>query len=383
MKHRMLFIDQSGQPGGAELCLADVAESMGGTSRVLLLSPGPFEDMLRARGIPCGVLPIPSGLSSVGKSASPFDYIRMAPKLAGFLSALRHEVRNCDILYLNTAKALLLGAAVAFGKPVVFHLHDLLTPDHFSSLNLRLIVLAANRSRGVIANSRATADAFRAAGGRTPVHVIPNGFDPERFSPRPDEELITLRRSTGIGKAPVAAVFGRISRWKGQDVLLRAAAMIPELVVWVVGEAVFTGDDRAYAGELKALASGSALQGRVFFLGHRDDIPQLMQAADVIVHTSVAPEPFGRVVVEGMLSGRPVIASRAGGPSEIIQDGVTGWLFEPGNSGELASLLRKVRDSPSRGRDEGLLASLEARKQYALPAVIEQTRRALNLMIPR
>ena len=383
MKNRILFIDQSGQPGGAELCLADVAESMGEASRVLLLSPGPFEDMLRGRGIPCGVLPIPSGLSAVGKSASPFDYIRMAPKLAGFLSALRREVRNCDVLYLNTAKALLLGTAVAFGKPVVFHLHDLLTPDHFSSLNLRLIILAANRARGVIANSRATADAFRAAGGRSPVHIIPNGFDPDRFSPRPDAELVAFRNSTGTGKAPVAAVFGRISRWKGQDVLLRAAAMIPELVVWVVGEAVFTGDDRAYAGELKSLASASGLQGRVFFLGHRDDIPQLMQAADVIVHTSVAPAPFGRVVVEGMLSGRPVIASRAGGPSEIIQEGATGWLLEPGNVGELASLLRKVLDSPSRGRDEGLLASLEARKQYALPAVLEQTRRALNAMVPR
>lgn len=383
MNKRILFIDQSGQPGGAELCLADVAESMGGDSRVLLLSPGPFEDMLRSRGVPCGVLPIPSRLSSVGKSASPFDYLKMAPKLAGFLSVLRREVRNCDVLYLNTAKALLLGTAVASGKPVVFHLHDLLTPDHFSSLNLRLIVLAANRATGVIANSQATAEAFRAAGGRAPIHVVPNGFDPARFADRPDTELTALRRSLRVGNKPVAAVFGRISRWKGQDILLRAAAMIPELVVWVVGEAVFTGDDRTYAGELKALASESGLQGRVFFLGHRDDIPQLMQAADVIVHTSVAPEPFGRVVVEGMLSGRPVIASRAGGPSEIIRDGETGWLFEPGNAGELASLLRKVLDSPSRGRDAGLLASLEARKQYALPAVIERTRRALSVMIPR
>lgn len=383
MKNRILFIDQSGQPGGAELCLADVAESMGENSRVLLLSPGPFEDMLRSRGVPCGVLPIPSRLSSVGKSASPLDYVRMAPKLAGFLTALRREVRHCDVLYLNTAKALLLGTAVAFGKPVVFHLHDLLTPDHFSRWNLRLIVLAANRACGVIANSQATADAFRAAGGSSPVQVVPNGFDPARFAPRPDAELASLRRLMHAGDRPVAAVFGRISRWKGQDVLLRAAAMIPELVVWVVGEAVFTGDDRTYAGELKSLASGAELQGRIFFPGHRDDIPELMQAADVIVHTSVAPEPFGRVVVEGMMSGRPVIASRAGGPSEIIRDGGTGWLFEPGNAGELASLLRKVLDSPSRGREEGLLASLEARKQYALPAVIEQTRRALNDMIPR
>jgi len=376
----ILFIDQSGQPGGAELCLADIAAHYRGRSRVLLFSNGRFGEMLRARGVSVSVTEPPQRLAVVGKGAGIADYLAAAPEMAGFLRALRKEIRGADLVYLNTAKALLHGVVAGMGLrvPTVFHLHDLLTPEHFSRLNIRLITHAANRTRAVIANSRATAAAFQEAGGKAPVHVIPNGFDPTRFAPLSREEVLAARAEFHAGPAPVAAVFGRIARWKGQDLLLRAASEIPKLRVWIVGEAFFTGDDHRYAGELKALASSPALAGRVDFLGQRDDIPRLMQAADVIVHTSVAPEPFGRVVAEGMLFGRPVIASRAGGPAEMIRHGETGWLFAPGDARELAAAIRDVLSLPDRGRATGLLASAEACKRYSLSSVLEQTDRVLS-----
>ena len=376
----ILFIDQSGQPGGAELCLADIAAHYRGRSRVLLFSRGRFGEMLQARGVPVSILETPQRLAVVGKGAGITDYLAAAPEMAGFLRALRKEIRGADLVYLNTAKALLHGVVAGMGlrTPSVFHLHDLLAPEHFSNLNIRLITGAANRTRGVIANSQATAEAFEKAGGKVPVHVIPNGFDPSRFAPLPPGEVLAARAEFHAGPAPVAAVFGRIARWKGQDLLLRAASKIPELRVWIVGEAFFTGDDHRYATELKALASTPALAGRVDFLGQRDDIPRLMQAADVIVHTSVAPEPFGRVVAEGMLSGRAVVASRAGGPAEMIRQGETGWLFAPGDAGELQSAIRHVLAMPDRGRATGLLASAEASKRYSLSSVLEQTDRVLS-----
>jgi len=376
----ILFVDQSGQPGGAELCLGDLAAHALGRSRVLLFSHGRFEEMLRERGVSVSVLETPRRLAAVGKEAGMADYLSALPEMAGFLRALRREIRRSDLVYLNTAKALLHGVVAGMGlrTPSVFHLHDLLTREHFSGLNIRLITRAANRTRAVIANSRATAEAFQKAGGNVPVHVIPNGFDPLRFAPLPTDEILAVREGFHAGPAPVAAVFGRIARWKGQDLLLRAASRIPELRVWIVGEAFFTGDDRRYAGELKAMASTPELAGRVDFLGQRDDIPRLMQAADVIVHTSVAPEPFGRVVAEGMLSGRPVIASGAGSPLEMIRHGETGWLFAPGDGRELAAAIEQVLALPDRGRATGLLASAEARKQYSLSSVLEQTDRVLS-----
>ena len=105
----ILFVDQSGQPGGAELCLADIAAHYPGTSRVLLFSHGRFEEMLRERGVSVSVLQTPQRLAAVGKGAGITDYLAAAPEMAGFLRALRNEIRGSDLVYLNTAKALLHG----------------------------------------------------------------------------------------------------------------------------------------------------------------------------------------------------------------------------------------------------------------------------------
>lgn len=380
MTGRILFLDQSGQPGGAELCLADIAAHFQERSSVLLFSHGRFEGMLRERGVPVSVIESPQSLAAIGKGSGIRDYLPVLPEMAGFLRSLRKEIRGADLVYLNTAKALLHGTVAGLGlrKPSVFHLHDSLTAEHFSRLNIRLIVQAANRSRAVIANSQATAKAYRTAGGTAPVHVIPNGFDPTRFASLPHGEILAARQEFHSGTEPVAAVFGRIARWKGQDLLLRAAAEIPGLRVWIVGAPFFTDDDHRYADELKTLASSPALAGRVDFPGQREDVPRLMQAADLIVHTSVAPEPFGRVVVEGMLSARPVIASRAGGPMEMIRHGETGWLFSPGDAADLASVLRDVLALPDLGRATGRLASNAARENYSLETVLEKTDRVLS-----
>src|SRR5205814_42692 len=133
-------------------------------------------------------------------------------------------------------------------------------------------------------------------------------------------------------------VFGRITRWKGQDVVLRALAKLSDVRAIFVGEE----EDREYANELRSLAND-----RVRFLGFREDARELMSAVDCIVHVSTAPEPFGRVIVEGMLALRPVIATNAGGVPEIIEDGVSGILVAPGNADELAAAIRRVFSDPT------------------------------------
>ena len=87
---------------------------------------------------------------------------------------------------------------------------------------------------------------------------------------------------------------------------------MPDVVVWIVGDALFTEEDRAYSQKLRSLVANSYVDSRVYFLGFRSDVNILMRAADIIAHCSVSAEPFGRVIVEGMFSGKPIIASRAG-----------------------------------------------------------------------
>lgn len=371
----IVFVDQSGQLGGAELCLADIAAHYRGRGRVVLLSPGPFEEELLRRDVDVSVIHAGTLLSSVTKRPSLLALLKGALALPRFVATLKTELTDAKLLYLNTPKALLLGVA-ARGRlpvPIIYHLHDLLERAHFSRTNIRLLIAAANRCRCVIANSQATADAFRGSGGRVPVHVIPNGFDCRPFDAVSTSRIQALRSEFGGSEGPVAAVFGRIARWKGQLTLLKAARLIPGLVVWVVGEALYTTDDEAYKRELQELAALPDLKQRVYFTGMRDDVPALMKAADIVVHTSIGSEPFGRVIVEGLLAGRPVVASNGGGPSEILSPGRTGWLVSPGDVNQLANTLREILAAPDRARETAATGNYVARLDYGLPRILQLT----------
>jgi glycosyltransferase involved in cell wall biosynthesis len=381
MSAPVLFVDQSGQPGGAELCLMDLAAGLGGS--VLLLSGGPFEAMLRGRGVDVSVLSAGEALHRAEKGTSGLRLARGVIDAMAYLPRLRAATGGRALLYFNTAKALVLGRLARPAHPAVFHLHDLPDPSHFSKTNIRLLVATANRTSAVIANSRATATAFRAAGGRAPVTVIPNGFDPEVFDGVDGASVRALRDQWNPRGAPVLAVFGRLSRWKGQDLLIQAARGLPDAVVWIVGDAFYTDDDRAYAHELRILAADPALGGRIVFAGHRGDVPVWMKAADVVVHTSVSPEPFGRVIIEAMLAGKPVVAADAGGPSEILDHGKTGILYPPGDLGALEDALRGILGHPSAALELGRKARDAARANYALPGVLARTRAVIDPLITR
>ena len=91
---------------------------------------------------------------------------------------------------------------------------------------------------------------------------------------------------------------------------------------------------------MASAASRGDLGGEVDFRGFRDDVPAELARLDVLVHASTIPEPFGQVVLEGMAAGLPVVAADAGGPAEIVDDGVDGLLYPPGHAPALAERLR-------------------------------------------
>lgn len=386
MKRRILFVDQSGQPGGAELCLADIAAAFSPDAGVLLLSDGPFLPMLRDRGIEASVLPMPASLAGTGKKGGGLG--RPLLEALAYLPKLRSRLAGADLLYLNTAKALVLGMAANFGRKTrtVFHLHDFLVPEHFGRRNLQLLVALTKKVDLVIANSHATAEACRKAGGASEITVIPNGFDLKKFENIASDRVRSHREQWNPENRKALAIFGRLARWKGQDVLLRAAAGLPDCHVWIVGEALFTEDDRAYAEELRAMAGEPALRGRVTFAGHCDDIPLWMRAADIIVHASTAPEPFGRVIVEAMLCDRPIIAADAGGPREILRPDASdplGLLHEPGSVDSLREKIREVLSDPEFAATMSRRALFSARNRFDIKAVIGQTHAALSAVPPK
>lgn len=371
---RVLFLDHVGEIGGAELSLLDIARRLNGRVEVLLFADGPFRERLEHAGVAVVVARAGAGVLAMRRASGFGGVIGAIPGVVWLARRVAGHARGFDVVYANSQKAFVVGALAArlARRPVVWHLRDILTAEHFGTVNRAVATRLANAgAKRVIANSRATADAFVAAGGRREkVRVVHNGVDPGPFDAAGPEAGAALCRELGCGEGTVlVGAFGRLAAWKGQHVLIEALVALPaDVHVILVGGALF-GED-AYAAELRRRARALGVAGRVHFLGFREDVPALMKAVDVVAHTSVAPEPFGRVIVEGMLAAKPVVASARGGAAEIVEDGANGLLVPSGDAGALAGAIRELLDDPARAAALGRRGRADAQRRFSLDACL-------------
>jgi glycosyltransferase involved in cell wall biosynthesis len=357
---KIFFLDQSGDPGGAELCLIDIALLYRETCLVGLFADGGFKDLLEENDIPVTVLS--SKAIQVRKDSSLLQGFSSLRQLIPLMIQTVHFSRNYDLIYANTPKALIVGAIVSCLRqcPMVYHLHDILSSDHFSWINRKLAVIIANRFASlIISNSKATTKAFNDAGGSSRlVKVVYNGFNPEAYQVQ-NEQASLLRQELQFDGQFIIGHFSRLGPWKGQHILLDALQHCPKNISAIVVGGAFFGVEN-YVKQLHQKVKELKLMDRVKFLGFRTDIPLLMSACNLITHTSTAPEPFGRVIVEAMLCGTPVIAANAGGAAEIIEHDKTGWLTPPGNVHQLANVICQCHNNP-----EHTYGVAKAAKDYA------------------
>jgi glycosyltransferase involved in cell wall biosynthesis len=212
------------------------------------------------------------------------------------------------------------------------------------------------KGAAVIANSRYTADLIRARYDTSPekVAIIPRGSDLDRFDPKNVDPVRRnlLRQSWAIGRDKrVVLNLARLTGWKGQRVLIEAAALPPladrtDVVFVLAGDAQGRDD---YRQELDALIKARGLESRVTIVGHVDDAPAAFAIADVAVIASTEAEAFGRTAVEAAAMGLPVVATALGATGETIlsppsvpEGERTGWLVPPGNSAALASAISEA-----------------------------------------
>ena len=370
-RSRALFLDHVGALGGAELALVDVAEAYHRTSTFLLFSDGPFRERLRAVGIPVEVIEGGAALHAVRRETG-WPGLRAAWRVVTLARKVARMARDYDFIHANSQKAFVVAcvAGILSRRPVIWDLNDLLIPEHFSRTNLFLDVLLANHlSVRVIANSQASADALVARGGRPEkIRVVYNGINPAPFDRITDEDITTAHRELGLNGDPVIGVFGRIAEWKGQHVALEALRRLPRVHLLLVGDPLFGEHD--YAASLRETTARLGLTERVHFLGFRSDVPRLMRLVRIVAHTSTAAEPFGRVIVEGMLARRPVIATRAGGVEEIVDHDRTGLLVEPGNPAALADAIHGVLTNPLRADRMAAAGRAHAERRFTVDAMV-------------
>lgn len=258
-------------------------------------------------------------------------------------------------------------AAVGARRPVVCHVKGF---EKYGSrerwLSRRVDVLVC-MTEALLAHCRASGLRPRQA------RVVYDGVDPSWLRPQRSREEV--RAELGLPpQAPCVVLSGNVQPWKGQHVLVEAASRlrhaIPELRCLIVGGIHRAGEE--YARELKRLCTAHGLAEQVIFTGFRKDVVDVVNAADVVVHTSVRPEPFGRVILEGMLLGKPVIAAGAGGVPELIEDGRTGILVPPGDAEALAAALKRVLADPEVAAALGQAGRVSAEQKFSLRNQIQQ-----------
>ncbi|HEY9799220.1 MAG TPA: glycosyltransferase family 4 protein [Leptolyngbyaceae cyanobacterium] len=378
---KILFLDQSGKPGGAELCLIDIAKPYCDRALVGLFADGSFKTLLQQHHIPVEVFT--NQVIQVRKQSNLLQAFGSLGQLAPLVAKVVQRAIEYDLIYANTQKALVVGAIASLlaRRPLVYHLHDILSPEHFSKTNLRVAINLANRFASlVIANSQASQTAFVQAGGRAELTtVIYNGFNPKLYQTC-ELETNQLRKQLGIEDKFVIGHFSRLSPWKGQHILIDAIAQCPPQVTAIlVGDALF--GEQEYVKELHQQINKLGLENRVNFLGFRTDIPQLMAACDVVAHTSTAPEPFGRVIVEAMLCGKPVVAAKAGGAVELVEHGINGFLTTPGEPQELANIINDCLENAVNTANIASNAKTIATQRFDVANINQQIAQVLSNIV--
>lgn len=196
------------------------------------------------------------------------------------------------------------------------------------------------------------------------VCVIKNAVDLESMRTR--ENRKSVRKIFGIDEdGPVVGMVSRLDPLKGQDTLLKAAAVLkeryPDLKVVLAGDT--SKKQKSYRAHLEHLASLVEIKENVLFLGHQRNVEDLTGAFDVAVLPS-RDEGLGRSIMEAMAAGIPTVASRVGGIPELVEDGVTGFLVPPDDHLELARAIDTILANASLMKKMGEAARRKAEREF-------------------
>lgn len=390
-KYRILYVEKPTSVGGSVISLYELVRGLNTDLYepvVLFYGPNPYRDRFQALGVQVIALSeqapqaLPeaapardiaaslnrySGLLANGYRATKQAYLMMRqerPLAQRVARIIKDEA--IDLVHHNGSlprNRATISAARLANRPQVCHVRML----HEFSFFERYLARFVNR---FIYISKAVEQLYRDLGLSTDKgEVIYNPIDVKAFAQA--NHSTALRAEFGFTEQDyVVSNIGRLDWWKGQDDFLRALTMItqmhPNTKALIVGKPDTTTQSQAYYQELQRLVSEWHLSEHVVFTGFRSDISSIMAVSDIVVHSASEPEPFGRVVVEGMAAGRPVIATGAGGVLDIIEDQVTGLLVPPKNAEAMAEAIGQLLQNRRQAMALGQKAQQAVRERFSV-----------------
>jgi glycosyltransferase involved in cell wall biosynthesis len=349
---RVLFVDHVSRIlGGAEINLVELLEHPPASWRPAVACAA---GQHLSRALPRGNIEqfdyaLPERLNTfrlAGRSFSILNGLRSwkeIQKVAAQLDAILTRFQP-DAVISCTGKDH-FAAAIACRKqhrPSIWWVNDIISKDFFSWPVRAAFIREARHSaaRIVVVSNFAQRVLLDSGLPAQKVVTIANGIPLAKYQRTDHGEL---RRQIGISsEEPLIGVVGRFTPWKGQEFFLKIAQ------AWLQqkqsGHFVLVGtafnEDQQYERKLREFVQAQIPPGRVHFVPFQQDIGQTLSDLDLLLHTSVKPEPFGRVLIEAMAVGTPVVAAANGGVPEIIAHNETGLLARPG---ELGSYLEQLQ----------------------------------------
>ncbi len=389
----VLFFNHTAKWSGGEISLHSLVTHLDRSRYlplVVLASEGRLADRLRGAGIETLILPLTSEVTEVRKDAlgiNSFFHLGRLRSSTRYILKLAQLIRKrrVALVHCNSLKSDLLGglACKIARTPCVWHVRDRIDSDYLPARVARSFRFLANRlPTAVLANSESTLQSLNVSQeARCLTQIAYPGIPFEDYSfSEPLTKTDPLKR---------LILVGRITPWKGQHIFLEAAAKIaarwPEARFQIVGTPMF--GEEAYERELQCLVEKQGIQNQVEFLGFREDIPALLNQADIFVHASTLGEPFGKVVVEAMASRKAVIATDGGALREIVisgsaeksERGETGLLVPMNDASAMAAAMETLLQNPERAELMGQNGRCRAEQHFTA----ERTTRDVEALFDR
>jgi glycosyltransferase involved in cell wall biosynthesis len=368
---RVLYVNHTAEVSGGERSLLGLLGALPTSVQPLVATPaGALQAAVAALGIPTTAITPTAGSLRLHPLHTPRTLLELsAASLQIRRAAHRH---GAELVHANSIRA---GISLGLARPApatVVHVRDCLPAGPLTTATMRLIAASATT---VIANSAYTARSVRAAAPRARLEVVHNAVELARWDP---ERIDRGQARAALGEAGrrelLLGVVAQLSPWKGQATAIEALRLVRERGIdahlLLVGSAKFVAratrfDNNAYVAALHAQVADAGLQEYVSFLGEREDVPQLIRALDMLLLPS-EEEPFGRALVEAMALGVPVLATNVGGPPEIIEDGVEGYLLSPHDPAAWAQAIVRIHERPDRGAGMGRAGRERVRRELAI-----------------
>ena len=377
LRHTVLFLNHTARlGGGAETVLMQVTTRLDRRRfrPVVALPSGPLMDGLRQQADTAVEEVRFIGLRRTFNPLRLFRYCWYLAKCTLSLTQVIHR-HAPDIVYANSYYSCILGilAARLLRRPVIWHVHDIRSPDVFSRTVIPLLGRFCARMVAISEAVRANLLSYGVPAHK--VRLVHNGVDISAYEHVGATTGEWVRQDLGIGKRqPVVGTIGQPVPRKRLEDLVRAAAVVrerfPDVVFVVVGQPISVGGVR-YEQKVKELLNDMGLRGHFLFTGFRSDIPEVLAAFDLFVLAS-EEEPFGLMVIEAMAAGKPVVATGVGGIREIVEDGVSGVLVPPRKPEALAEAIVALLEDGEKAEAMGSEGRRAVRERFSVSAQVKR-----------